>query len=123
MEKNELMPLMFTTGGSRLDAARSRSVQSRRAVESRQSTSLGKACGEIRGAADAGFLDSSRMSRPAQSLCHASRRDCGGAYVLTDPAELDLRQVDGSKPRLSFSLWKFLRSLKSSGSLPRNNLL
>jgi glycolate oxidase FAD binding subunit len=38
------------------------------------------------------------MSRPAQASVTRLEEIVGGACVLTDPAELDLRQVDGSKP-------------------------
>jgi hypothetical protein len=38
------------------------------------------------------------MSRPAQASVTRLEEIVGGAHVLTDPAELAARQVDGSRP-------------------------
>ena len=63
------------------------------------------------------------MSLPAQACVTRLEEIVGGAYVLTDPADLKARQVDGKLPSAVVHPWKLLRSPKFSASPQRKSLL
>ena len=98
MEKNELMPLMFTPEDLALMQRVRAAFNPTGRLNPGKVLPLGKGLRRNPRATDAGLHDSSRMSLPAQACVTRLEEIVGGAYVLTDPADLKARQVDGKLP-------------------------
>ncbi len=85
MEKNELMPLMFTPEDLDLMRRVRAAFNPAGRLNPGKVLPLGKGVRRNSRATDAGFLDSSRMSHPAQASVTRLEEIVGGANVLTDP--------------------------------------
>ena len=98
MEKNELMPLMFTPDDLDLMRRMRAAFNPAGRLNPGKVLPLGKGLRRNSRATDAGFRDNSRMSHPAQASLTRLEEIVGGAHVITDPAEIASRQVDDLRP-------------------------
>ena len=103
MEKNELMPLIFTPDDLALMERVRAAFNPVGRLNPGKVLPMGKACGEIRVPPTAGLRGDSRMSRSAQASFHALEEIVGGAQIIADGPDSPRAKCAACAPQSSSS--------------------